>query len=331
MKLGLRTGILCSCLWIAPVFAQDTGSQPQQPQPATQQPPSTQPTAAQQPPTTPPATPPQVPPPGGINPTAPIPKPEVTLPPEKTAPPTQPHERDTGNDLWSIEPIYWLTHHAPSTSAGHTNVDPDPADLGFPERSKESLGIAITVPTGHEYSLEFTGFEVKGQGNSFLYQTKAFFGNLYAIHDTLATGWYVKSYKVSWNYLMYPYPSNGAKIRYKALFELQDIMASAHFDAPGDINAAPVVGSKSILRPLVGAGVELHPVSHVRFEVKASGIAFPHHGDIYGGEASLAIRVWKVEVLGGGRYLHYKTSPGTDAFFSQTMWGPYGGLRLIWK
>ena len=271
------------------------------------------------------------PPPGGIEPTPPIPKPEVTLPAQKTAPPTQPHEHDTGNDLWSIEPIYWLTHSAPSTGAGATNEDPDPADLGFPGHSKESLGVAVTFPTGHEDSVEITAFEVRGQGNSYLQQTKAFFGNIYAVGDTLATGWYVRSYKLSWNYLMYPYPSNGAKIRYKALFDFQYITSGAHFDAPADINAAPVVGEKSIMRPLLGGGIEMHPVSHVRFEVKGSGIGFPHHGDIYSGEASLAIRVWKAEVLGGARYLHYKTSPGSDAFFSQTMWGPYAGLRLIWK
>lgn len=316
MKSGLRTGILClcACAGLIPLRAQN--SNPPQ-QPPVQQPPVTQP--------------PTVPPPGGVEPTAPIPKPEVQLPAPKPAPPTKPAERDTGGDVWSIEPMYWLTHAAPSTGAGKTNTDFDPADLGFPGHSKESLGVAITVPTGREDSLEFSGFEVRGQGNSVLPETKAFFGNIYAVGDTLATGWYVRAYKVSWNYLTWPYPSNNAKIRFKTLYEFQYISSGAHFDAPGDVNAAPVVAQKSIMRPTLGLGLELHPVKHIRFEVKGSGMAFPHHGDIWDAEAALAARVWKIEVLGGARILHYKTTPGADAFFMQTMWGPYGGLRLIWK
>jgi len=95
------------------------------------------------------------------------------------------------------------------------------------------------------------------------------------------------------------------------------------------VNAAPVVGIKTIIRPTFGVGIEYHPVKRVRLEMKASGFWFPHRGEIYDGEASLVIRGFHFEVLGGGRIYHVKTSPQSDQYFTQTMWGPYAALRLM--
>jgi hypothetical protein len=285
-----------------------------------QQPPPPPPTQQQQPP----------PPPTGVEPTPPIPKPSVQLPAPRPAPAIT-TERDTGGDGWSIEPIYWLAHEAPTIRQGRKNTVPNPGDLGFPGRSKYAPGFEITIPTGHENSVDIQVFEARGQGNSILGVTEAFFGNFYAIHDVLATSYRMRTYKASWNYLTWPYPSAGAKFRLKTLYEIRYTSVTANFDAPADINAAPVIGSKSSIRPSLGVGIEYHPAKHVRFEMKASGFAFPHRGDIYDGEASLVFKGPHFEVMGGGRIFHYKTSTNDDEYFTQTLWGPYGGLRLIWK
>ncbi len=318
---------------IVPLVAQGSVQDPVNDQ--QQPPPPTTPPA--QPPTTPPATPPDQPPPtppaqppAGVEPTPPIPKPAVTLPPPRPAPAIT-TERDTGGDGYSIEPIYWVTHSAPTVQQGRANTALIPGDLGFPGKSKAAYGFAITIPTGHENSLELTVFEAKGQGNSVLGISQAFFGNLYAIHDVLATATTTKTYKLSWNYLTYPFPSAGAKFRFKTLWEIRYTSVDASFDAPQDINAAPVIGSKSNFRPSFGAGIEYHPVRHVRFEAKGSGFGYPHHGNIYDAEASLVAHYTHFEVLAGARLFHYKTSPEDDQYFTQTMFGPYGGLRFIWK
>lgn len=287
---------------------------------------------ATQPPAQPP-TPPQTPPtqpPGGVEATPPVPKPTVQLPVPRPPPPVT-TERDTGGDNFSIEPFYWLSRSAPTVAQGHANTDFDPGALGFPGHSKAAEGVFVTVPTGHENSFEFRFFQAKGQGNSVLATTDQFFTTQYAIGDVLATNWRVSSYKLSWNYLTYPFPSAGAKFRFKTLYEFQYAAVRGSFDAPADVNAVPTEGIKSIIRPTLGAGIEYHLARRVRFEAKLSGMGFPHHGDLYDGEASLTAGGPHFELLAGARIFHLKTSPTSDQYYTQTLWGPYLGLRLIWK
>jgi hypothetical protein len=304
LLLTLRTGLLSLIFLAVPVLAQD---------PPVQNPP-----------------PPAVPPPTQVEPTPPIPKPVIKNP-EKPVPPPDLHEHDTGGDIFSIEPIYWLTHAAPRIAQGHANLALDPGDLGLPDRSKEALGVEITIPVTHEDSFDITAFSVKGQGNSVLHETEAFYGNLFAVGDVLATNYYTQAYKVSWNYLTWPYPSNLAKFRFKTLYEVQYVKIGQGFDAPGDVNAAPAYGLKSMIRPTFGIGLEYHPARRLRLEFKTSGFGTPHHGDIWGAEGNLVFRGWHFEAVAGGRIFHYKTSPQADQYYSQTMFGPYGGLRFLWK
>jgi hypothetical protein len=299
LLLRLRIGLLCSCLMIMKLAAQD------------------------QPPPTPPPQPP-----APIEPTPVIPKPVVQLPPPQPPAPPSTYDYDTGGDNWSIAPFDWITKSAPIIRQGHANTDIDPGDLGFPGRSKEGYGFEITVPTGHENSVDFRYFQAKGQGNSVLGESEAFFGTLYAVGDVLASNWYAQSIKLSWNYLTYPYPSNHEKFRLKTLWELQYDRVGSSFNAPADVNAAPVVGVKSIIFPTFGIGIEYHPAKHLRLELKASGFAVPHHGDIYDGEANIVIPGRHFEVALGGKVYHYKTSPQADQYLAQTLFGPYLELRL---
>lgn len=290
------------------------------------QPPAQPPTPPAQPTTQPPSTQP----PGGVEATPPVPKPTIQLPVPRPPPPVT-TERDTGGDNFSIEPFYWLTHAAPTVAQGHANTDLDPGALGFPGLSKFADGVFITVPTGHENSFEFRFFQQTGQGNSVLGTTEQFFTTQYAIGDVLATNYRLTNYKLSWNYLTYPYPSAGAKFRFKTLYEFQYAAIRGSFDAPADVNAVPTEGIKSIIRPTLGAGIEYHLARRVRFEAKLSGMGFPHHGDLYDGEASLVGGGPHFEFLLGARIFHLKTSPTSDQYYKETLWGPYAGLRLIWK
>jgi len=267
-------------------------------------------------------------PPAPVEPTPSIPKPTVQLPPPKPPAPPSTYDYDTGGDNISIEPFYWLTKSAPLIRQGQANQALDPGDLGFPGRSKDALGFDITVPTPRENSVEFRVFQVKAQGNSILGESEAFFGTLYAVGDVLATNYYVDNLKLSWNYLTYPYPSNHAKFRLKTLWEMQYTKIGSSFDAPGDVNAAPVSGVKSLFFPTFGLGVEYHPIKRVRLEAKASAFAIPHHGDLYDAEASLVVTGLHFEISAGGRVFHFKTSPQADQFFTQTLWGPYLGIRF---
>jgi len=334
VKAKLPIGMLCACVLLtaAQMLAQ------QGPQDVLQQPTTSQTDASEQTPaspqTPPPAQQPPPPPPSAPG-TPPVPKPTVTMPPApapgtpKPPPPVQ--DRDTGGDAFSIELFGWLTKTSPTIKGGQSTAVTDSGDLHFPGHGKLSEGVVVTFPTTHENSLEFTYLQAKGQGNSGLGVTENFFGNDFSVGDTLASNWRVRAMKLSWNYLTYPFPSNGAKFRLKTLYEVQYVGVNGSFDAPADVNAVSTQGGKSVVLPTLGLGVEYHPAKRLRLEAKASGFGILHHADIWGAEGSAVLRIGKVEALAGARLLHYKTSPKSDEFFNQTLGGPYVGLRWVFR
>jgi len=324
VKAKLPTGMLCACvlLMAARLPAQEASGQPGDSQtPATQQTPA--PPAEQ----TPPA---QTPPPSAPG-TPPAPKPVVQMPsgPAPKAPIS--HDHDTGGDNFSIELFGWLTNSSPTIKGGQSNITADPGDLHFPGHSRLTEGVVVTYPTTRETSLEFTYLQTKGQGNTVLGATENFFGNDFSVGDTVASNWRVRAMKLSWNYLTYPYPSNGAKFRLKTLWEVQYVGINGSFDSPGDVNAVSTQGGKSVVLPTLGLGGEYHPNKRVRLEAKGSGFGILHHAVIWDAEASLVVRLGRIEAMAGERLLHYKTSPKADEFFNQTLGGPYVGLRWVFK
>jgi len=310
VTLRLASGLLCCLTFV--VFGQDD---PQQPTPPPQ-PPQQQPPAA-------PGTPP-------------TPKPTVELPPVPPGQPSKapPPERDTGGDVLSIAPLYWYTTAQPRLRQGSGSTVTTvtlPGSLDFTGNKNYAIGGILTLPTGHENSLQFSYFRKQSQGNTVLKADSSFFGNPFAAGDIIATHYTLQNIKISWNYLTYPYPSASAKFRVKTLWEVQYLTMHSVFDAPADTNAIATEGRKSIVLPTLGMGIEYHPAKHVLFEVKGSGFGIPGHSDIWDTEANLVIRAGRLELLAGGRAYHFKTSPKGDNYFSDTLYGPYAALRYIFR
>ncbi len=280
--------------------------------------------------------PPQTPPPPQTAPgTPPVPKPTVQMPPPspQTAVPAvaQSKEHDTGGDNISVEVFVWQLHDTMAIKGGAATTVSDPGALKFPGTAKYAEGLVATFPTTKETSLEFTYWAVKAAGTSVLPMTENFFGNDFASKDSLNTRWLERDFKLSWNYLTWPYPSNGAKFRVKLLFEMQYSQITGDFDAPADPNAITTNGSKQVILPTLGMGFEYHVGKHLRLEGKASGFAIPKHADLWGAEANAVFRFGHFEGTVGARAFHDKSSPKQDEYFSQTMYGPYIGLRYMFK
>ncbi len=304
MKSTISTRIVCVFFCVAAAFGQ-------------QPPPSTPPD--QQPPPTVPGTPA-------------TPKPTVQLPPTVPKPtPTPKQERDTGGDAFSIEAAFWQTHEAPKMYGGAKDVTGLPGDFFFNGAKKYSLEGVATIPTTHEDSLEITYFRNQGTGDQVIPKLSNYFGNNFAAQDQIFSSYTLQTAKVSWNYLTYPYPSNGAKFRLKTLWEVQFAHITSTFSAPADLNAVTTFGAKNVILPTFGLGIEYHPVKKVRIEVKGSGFGIPHHADIWDAQAFLVWRVAKAEVFLGGQAYHYKTSPQGDHYYSQTLAGPLVGVRYLFK
>jgi hypothetical protein len=277
------------------------------------------------PPQTAPQTAPQTPP------ATQQPTQQTTAPDAAAPPPPIIQDRETGGDNISIEPIYWITKKPPILRIGKLLQDTQTVsgNLDFPGGSNHGIGAVVTFPTGRQNSLQLSYWQVKGSGTTTNPTDLTVFAHSYLKGDLLDTTYRIQNFKVSWNYLTYPFPSNHNKFRLKTLWELQYLKARSTIDAPLDFNTSQAIGPKSIFRPTIGLGIEYHPSSHVRIELKGSGFGWPHGADIWDTEGNIVVRASRIEILVGGRAYHYKTGPKDDQYYTQTMWGPAFGVRWI--
>ena len=323
MKSSIERVVLCLLLAVAMASAQDQNQTPAPsvPPPSVPAPPSTA-TPADTPATTPPA--PRTP--------------EVSS------------TVNTGNGL-SIEPIYWFVKGIPVLRAGDawlagagTSPGPladnaaNPGSLNYTGKLNRSPGVRINIPVSKNATVRFSYFKA----NSFTGLTTApgnlnLFGQAIAGGDVLTTSSNLESFKLSYDYLTYFWKHGNSELRLKTLYEVQRISVNSEVDdfqvdtTGAIVNINPIFGTQSVFLPTFGLGIEHTLSRHFRWEARGSGFGLLHRGDIADAEAQIAFRVSHFEVLGGGRWLHFKTTPKAAQYNVETMYGPYVSLRYYWK
>ena len=310
MKSSFKSVLLCLLLAAASSLAQD-------------QPPS------QTPAQTPGATAPAIPPPA--TPTA-APAPTATLPPPREVPSIV----NTGSGF-SIEPIYWRTQGHVLLRRGTTNTNVDSGDLDYPRHYDRSIGLKINIPVSKNATIRGSYFQTKSDGGTIAPVALNLFKEPIARGDVLGTTYSFAAYKISYDYLTYFWKRGTSELRLKTLWEIQRISLSNEVDdfvvdsTGALVNINPALGEKSMILPTLGLGFEHTLSRHFRWEARASGFALPHRSLIGDGEAAIAVRFNRFELLGGGRWLHFKTTPRGDHYNSGTLYGPYVALRFYWK
>lgn len=257
-------------------------------------------------------------------------------PPQATPAPTVenkatkviPNVPDDPTDGFSIGAFYWLTDGPAGLLGGAQSVAPSVQTLPLPDFKRQTPGIRITTPAGKYNRLVISGFQAKGSGGSTATQDINIFGNPFPLGDALRNDYRIRNVKVTWDYLLYPAPPT-SWIRYKALFEFQYVNTKTTVAAPLDTNATTAQGSRNIFLPTLGVGADIVPSTHFRLEVRGSGMAFPHRSYIADAEASAVFRVSHIELAGGARYFHFRTSPKSDEYFRGTLFGPFISLRFL--
>jgi hypothetical protein len=268
------------------------------------------------------------PPPG-----EPAPLPEKVL--RQTPPPPDPAILEDGG--FSIEPIYWLNRAQPALRGGKTATEF--GDLDYGGNAKPSIGGEIGIPAGHANTLRVSYFRVQGSATSTATQDSTLFSEGYDAGDFLQSNYLIQSAKISWDYLSYTLRKRGMNIRVKTLYEVQytnvGTNVSAPFkaittDAAGDTDTNTAHGTKNLILPTFGMGLSSSIGQHFRWEVKGSGFGLPHHGNIWDVQGLIAVRVGPIEIIGGEKAYHFKTSPGGDEYFADTLSGAYAGVRYYW-
>ncbi len=255
-------------------------------------------------------------------------------PPQATPAPTVenkatkviPNVPEDPTDGFSIGVFYWLTDGPATLLGGDQSPAPSVQTLELPRFKSQTPGIRITTPAGKYNRLVISGFQAKGSGQTTATQDSNFFGNPFPQGDKLQVDYRVRNVKISWDYLLYPAPPT-AKIRYKALFEFQYVSAKPTISAPLDTNATTASGTRNIYLPTLGVGADFVPSTHFRLEVRGSGMII--HSYIADAEASAVFRLSHIEIAGGGRYFHFRTSTNSDEYVRGTLFGPVVSLRFL--
>jgi hypothetical protein len=167
--------------------------------------------------------------------------------------------------IWSIAPFYWLPKGDARLAGGRISPDPPAQTIDLGTRLKNAPGLIITAPTGRSNRLEFTFWEAKGSGSQIAARDYFLFGDSYDKGEQLDTEYRIRSGKVTWNYLSFPYPALDSKFRIKTLWEFQYAQVNPTITAPftatpaqGGAAAVPAqrtTGKRTVLLPTLGLGM----------------------------------------------------------------------------
>jgi hypothetical protein len=274
----------------------------------------------------------QTPPPQQPPQPAPAPAPAPATPPAVTTPPAPPRPRVPPDqkieNMWSGAVYYWKASGPPMLRGGVPSSDAGAQFLNLTGPPHQPLGVEITTPAGRFDRFEFSGFQTTGTGSDTAVRNLNLYQTFIPAGDLLYTYYKTRNFKASWNYLTYPAPPD-TKWRFKTLWEVQYVSVAPEVDAFFDPSLPSAKGTRSILLPTIGVGLEYVHSAKFRFEVRGSGMLIPHHADIADTQADVVYRVGHLEIFLGGKYYHFKTSPQNQDYVVQSLWGPYGGLRWV--
>jgi hypothetical protein len=306
-------------MWTAACFAQaDAPQQPTQQQaPAPPTPPQQQPPAQTEPERQQPGTQPGT----------------TRLPP---APPKVVDVRMPGETGWYIGLTGWLPVGSAYVDKGKEATFTSPGFFKFPGTSKGQPGAEIGIAVGLHNTLRLSYMFAKAAGTTTAPTDLVLFSQGYTKGDQLSTSYKMSNYKISYEYLTWPYPVEGRHFRLKTLWQVQYVTFRSGYDAPvlsntpdvnGNLTSYATTGSKSYFTPSFGLGIHEYATRHLHFEANASGFALPHSFNIWDVDASVGYRVGRVEIRGGVRSFHFHSSAKSDYWVRGTMTGAVVGVR----
>lgn len=232
---------------------------------------------------------------------------------------------------FTIGVFYWAV--IPGTGVnletGHSATDLETLDDLGPHH--KTPGIYIAIPITRTGEIKFEGWVAKGDGNQTATNTLDLFSTTINPGDFLATQYQIKAGKLYLDDLLWPFKFPVSRFRLKSLWEVQWISASTTIDAPivfqETDTAETAIGSKQVILPTFGLAAEYALTPHLLFRADASGFGLFHRADIWDADATLSYRHKKLEILGGYKAVHFKTSPQDTEFIIDTISGGFVGVN----
>jgi hypothetical protein len=262
----------------------------------------------------------------------PPPAPAQPPPAQPKSPPAQPQEPENIERMFSIGVYDWIPVSAKtSLHAGSQAFLPPPHELTLPGKPYRAYGVLVTIPMKGSSRLEFAYTTLNVNGDILAPTDLGLFGGTIAQGEPLSTSYSLRHLKLSYNFLTYPNPPQDAKFRIKTLWEFHYMQIKPTVVATVTAPDFPLAGSQRIMLPAVGLGMEYVASKRFRMEFRGSGMAFPHKSALGDAEGSAVVRLGSLEIFAGGKFLYFKTSPKQETFIRGTLWGPFGGLRWVFR
>jgi hypothetical protein len=313
------TGLLCLCLIFAGLTcagrAQTQNSDPKPADPAAQD---------QQTPPTPPQT--------G--------QPHIEAPPEMPKYPDvrMPGERGFWIGLTGMAP----TGH-PIFDQGRNSGLTTPSLVQMQGQPKIGEGGEVGIAVGAHNALRISYFQTHANGEFYAPNDLILWSQNYSSGDLVTTNYKLQDFKVSFDYLTWPYPVGSRRFRLKTLWQVQYVSLKSTFNAPllpttdangnvlVDSNGNPITyvasGTRWFISPSIGVGMQEYVSRHLRLDLEATGFAIPHHTSLWDLDGSVNFRVGKIEIGAGARAFHFKTSTAGPYYMRGTLYAPQVSIR----
>jgi hypothetical protein len=257
----------------------------------------------------------------------------LKLPP---APPKVVDVRMPGEAGYFVGVTGWLPIGQMWVDKGRATTFTDPSKLQLAGKSKGAIGAEIGIAAGLHNSIRISYFNTKLSGSTTAANEMVIFSQTYSPGDQLTTNAKLSDYKLSYEYLTWPYPVEARHFRLKTLWQVQYIAMKTVFDAPirsatpdsaGNVTSFSALGSKGYITPAFGLGVHEYATRNFRLEANVSGFMLPHRWHLLDSDATIAYRAGHLELRAGGKGFIFRTSPKTDYFFRGTVGGVFVGVR----
>jgi hypothetical protein len=263
---------------------------------------------------------------------SPTPQPSATLAAPKEV--ASPVNNGMG---FAFEPIFWKTSVFPQVRQGATYFRIDSGNFDYPSSAERAVGGRVSIPIGTNGTFRGSFIQLKSTGATTSPVDLILFGGAAQKDSLLIAQYKIELFKLSYDYLTYFWKKKNSDIRLKTLWEMQRISISNTIEdfitqTDGTLRSGDLSqGTKSILAPTLGLGLEQNVSRHFRWEARASGWAMPRRSVIGDMEAAVAFRTGHFELLLGAKYLYFKTSPKGEQLQKATISGPFLSLRYYIK
>jgi len=228
--------------------------------------------------------------------------------------------------------FYWFT--GPGTNPGifggnQALVNGTLKDIGRPHRTP---GFELFFPISRTGEIHVEVMRTSGAGNQNAPADTTIFTTPFNKGDFLASNYRISQGKLYLDDLLFPHKFPVAKFRVKALYEFSYTSVRSSVDAPisdaAGTGFGAAQGTRNIYYPEFGVAPEYALTPHVLLRASAAGFAFPGKAVISDAEGTIGFRRGFLELRGGVKLLHFKTSPKTDNYLKGTLSGAFVDLRI---